>query len=314
MGRVKILGKEVNYRPYMDGMYMDKIQIRLMNDKTFIRIFQKNLTDKMYSVFKDTVNPTIVHEDNMVLSVSGMSGSGKSATLISLIHNVIPERFTAENVCFFDSQILKLAKIVPRDTFIVRDEGIDKATFGVGSQRTSRQLQVLTETCRKAGLSLVFIEPEFRENQMAKYYLEVVDRDIENRITRLAVKDPYTKQYLGAMYVPVLPEQHPILIEYNRKKDRFIQDMRSGRLSESKEDYKSLAREMAEKIDLDIFAKKKERLMFIRSELPNLTNSETDMVATFMEVIIKHGTEALIGEQKEEYDDEEEEPDEEEKE
>lgn len=311
MARVKILGKEVNYRPYMDGMYMDKIQIRLMNDKTFIRIFQKNLTDKMYSVFRDTVNPTIVHEDNMVVSVSGMSGSGKSATMISLIHDVIPERFTADNVCFFDSQILKLAKIVPRDTFIVRDEGVDKATFGVGSQRTSRQLQVLTETCRKAGLSLVFIEPEFRENQMAKYYLEVVDRDIENRITRMAVKDPYTKQYLGAMYVQVLPEQHPILLEYNRKKDRFIQDMRSGRLSESKEDYKSIAREMAEKIDLDIFTKKKERLMFIRSELPNLTNSETDMVATFMEVILKHGTEALIGEQKEEYD-EEEEPDEEE--
>lgn len=294
MAKIKINGREYNYRPYMDDMYMEKLKIRLMNDRTFVRVFQNNITDKFMNSLKKIVDPNILHEQNMILSVSGEPGSGKSTGVISLIKEVIPNRFNHKNVCFFDSQILKLAKGLPRDSFIVRDEGVDKATFGVGSQRTSRQLQVLGETCRKAGLSLVFIEPEFRDNELSKYFLEVVDIDVENRITRFAVKDNYTKQYIGALYICVLADDHPDIIAYNLKKDQFIKDMREGKLTGAKEDYKSMAKKIVKKIDLEIFSKKKERVAFIRTELPNITNAEIDMVATFVEIIIKHGTEALI--------------------
>lgn len=293
MGKINIFGKNYNYVPYQNPMYLEKLKIRLINDKTFIRVFQNDITDKFYDTLKEIVDPNILHEMNSVLSVSGESGSGKSSMIISLLKQIIPNRFTYKNICFFDSQVLRLAKEIPRDSFIVRDEGVDKAIFGVGSQRTSRQLQILTETCRKAGLSLIFIEPEFRENEMSKFYLEVVDMDIENQITRVAVKDNYTKQYIGAIYVSFIGKDHPDIIEYEKVKDKFIEDMKAGKLTEAKEDYRKMAGEVVENINIEIFSKKKDRMAFIRSEYPNLTNAEIDMIATFVEVIIKHGEDAL---------------------
>jgi len=276
-----------------------------MNDKTFIRVFQNDVTDKFFKELSDVVDPTILHTMNSVISVYGGTGTGKSIIVMSILKKVIPERFSYKNMCFFDSQILNMAKKLPKDSFIVRDEGVDKAIYGVGSQRTSRQLQVLTETCRKAGLSIVFIEPEFRDNELSKYYLETFDMDVDNRLTRVAVRDNVTKQCIGAIYVPVLPEDDEDWVRYNEIKDQFIEDMKAGKLKESKEDYKSMAQELVKKIDLDLFSKKKERLAFIRTELPTLTNAEVDMVATFVEILIKHGISALTENDEEEEKEEE---------
>lgn len=287
MGKIKILGREYNYVPYQSQMYMDKLRLRLIADRTFVRVFAIDLTDKFISEMKDIVNPNFLHEMNSIWSVSGLSGTGKSLLVMSLCKMLVPERFSYKNFCFYDAQILEKAKEIPRDSFIIRDEGVDKAIYGVGSQRTSRQLQVLVETARKYGLNIVFIEPEFRVNEITKYYIETVDIDYENRITRCAVKDPVTMQYLGAIYVPVLPEKDKDWIKYNEVKDKFIDDMREGKLVGAKEDYKAIAKDLAEKINVDIFAKKNERLAFIQSELPTMTNAEIKIIHTFVEIILK---------------------------
>jgi len=293
MVKIKIFGKEVDYKPYMDEMYIPQMKIRLISDKTFIRVFKNNITDNFINTLKKVVDPEHLHEQNMMLSVSGKTGSGKSIVVISLCKLITPTRFSYKNVCFFDTQIINIASTLIRDSFIIRDEGVDKAVFGIGSQRTSRQLQVLGETCRKSGLNLIFIEPEFRENELAKYYLETVDMDIVNRITRVAVKDSYTKQYIGSIYIPVVDDDNDDWIKYNEIKDKFIEDVKTGKLNEGKLDYKDIAKEVVSKIDLDVYEKKKERLAFIRTEFPNFTNSEIDIISTFVEVIIKSGKEAI---------------------
>jgi ABC-type dipeptide/oligopeptide/nickel transport system ATPase component len=290
MAKVTIFGEEIEYKPYYDKLGMHKLKIRLANDKTLTRAFKYNLTDPFFESLKNIVNPKFHHEENSVLSVYGLSGTGKSQAIMSICKIATPDRFTYKNMCFFDSHVLKLASQVERDTFIVRDEGVDKAVYGVGSQRTSRQLQVMVETCRKYGISPVFIEPEFRRNEMAKQYLETLDIDYENRITRLILREPSNLTCIGSIYVPVLANDDKDWVQYNLVKDKFISDMREGKLKESKEDYRTLAKNVLEKMDLEVFRRKKDRLNFIRVEFSNYTNSECDIIATFVEVFIKNGT------------------------
>ena len=296
MGKIKIFGKEYNYVPYQSKMYLEKLKVRLMNDKSFARVFSNNITDNFFSELKDIVDPNILHEQNMILSLSGETGTGKSIVGMSIAMLVVPQRFSYKNVCFFDSEILDIASELPRDTFVIRDEGVDKAVYGMGSNRTSSQIQVLGETSRKAGLSLIFIEPEFKENDLAKYYLETVDMDVENRLTRVAVIHKQTKTYMGAIYVPVIADDNEDWIEYNKVKDKFIEDVKSGKLTHAKQDYKSMAIEVFNSIDLEVFKNKKQKMVYIRTEYPNLTNAECETIGVYLDIVILKGIEAIYNE------------------
>jgi hypothetical protein len=213
--------------------------------------------------------------------------------MISLVKLVIPERFTYKNICFYEHKIAEIAKDLPRDTFAIKDENPDKAVHGAGSDRISMDFKVLVESVRKYGLSIILIEPAEKENDVVKWYLETVDIDYENRITRLALKDPKTKSYLGAVYIPVVPNDDYDWVEYNKIKDKFIDDRRAGNYTGAKDDYTSLARELVKKLDTDIFTKKNERLIFVQSQFPSFTNQEIKIIHCFVEVILKGGDASL---------------------
>lgn len=227
--------------------------------------------------------------DNWMLT----HNTGKSIVVISLAKLLVPQRFTYKNICFYDAKILELAKDVPRDSIIIRDENPSKAVYGAGSQRIEMDIMVLAETVRKYGLSLILVEPSEKQMDIVKWYLETVDIDYENRITRMAVKDPYTKQYLGAIYIPVLPSDDPDWVEYNKVKDQFIKDVRAGRMSGAKTDYASLAKKIAKDIDTAVFSKKGDRLVYIQSVHPTFTNQEIKIIHTFVEIILQGGEDAL---------------------
>ncbi|MCJ7816853.1 MAG: hypothetical protein MUP55_03260 [Candidatus Aenigmarchaeota archaeon] len=227
--------------------------------------------------------------DNWMLT----HNSGKSMSVISLAKQIYPTKFSYKNICFFDSKVLELAPAIPRDSIIIRDENPSKSVYGAGSQRIEMDIVVLSETVRKYGLSLIFVEPSERQMDIVKWYLETVDIDYDNRITRLAIKDPHTKTFLGAVYVPVLQASDPDWIEYNKIKDAFIDDVRKGNYSGAKADYTSLARKVASKIDTNIFRKKQDRLVYVQSMFPTFTNQEVRIIHTFVEIIIKGGDSAL---------------------
>lgn len=286
---VKVLGKTIEYIAYKDPLYMDRLAIKLSNNKSYLRLFRRNLTDNFYNMLKQTVDPKHHHEQNIIICVFGQTGSGKSSVAMAICKNTTPDRFSYRNMCFFDMQVIKMASEVPRDSFIVRDEGVDKAVYGVGAIRTSRQLQVLTETCRKFGLNLVFIEPEFRVNELAKYYIETWDMDMDNRITRCALIEATSKQCIGALYIPVLDENDDDWLVYNKIKDKFIEDIKAGKLTEGKEDYREIAKKMYSMIDFELYDTKGKRKTLIRAEYPSLTIGETQMIADFVEVMLKNG-------------------------
>lgn len=270
----------------MDNMYKYRMVLRIQSEPSFANVFKIDVTEPLIKDLSNICNPKHQFRSNTIINISGSSGSGKSKTTISLGKQIFPN-FSEKNVFFFDQEILDNAKKFPPDTLLIRDENPSKATFGMGSIRVRTQVGLMAETCRKAGLNLAFIEPSFVQDSISKLYLETVDMDINNRITRLAVRDTHSLKYIGAMYIKVIDDNDPISIKYEKRKDAFIESIKDGTHKGAKADYESMAKGILEEIDLDIYSKPKERKAFIISKYPTLTTSEHDLILTLMNIQIK---------------------------
>jgi len=289
MVKVDIIGRIIDYKPYQDGLYRRRMMMKILANRSFLRVFRPgdNITNEFIQTLRDVIDPNHHFEQNIVLAMHGLSGSGKSAVMMSLIKEVIPDRFSHENFCFTDKQILEQAENLPKNSFVVRDEGTAKAIYGEGSMRTANQLQLLVETCRKYGLNIGLVEPGFVKYDVAKYYLETVDMDLGNRITRVAIREPETLQYLGAIYVPVLPESDPDWIAYNVRKDEFIENMMQGRIADAKLDYEKLVTELVRDCDTEMYKNKGERLSFVKQKFPHFTLGEIKTISALFEVQLR---------------------------
>lgn len=286
--KVEIFGKVCDYKPTSDEITKEEIKLKLIENHSFRRVFKNNVTDKFFNSMKHIVDPNVGHEDNFILSISGKSGSGKSATGLSMAKIIIPNNFNYKHMCFFNAEIKKLVKDLPRDSVIIRDEGTDKATFGVGSIQESSELQLIVESSRKKGLSLIFIEPTERRNDVVKFYLEMVDRDTKNRISRVAIKEPTDMRYIGAIYVPIVNEWDYDLIKYNERKDKYIDDLSQGKMNGSKMNPKDMAKELYEKVNVDVYKKPKERRAWLTAKYPHYTGGQIDLIYTWLEMLIRN--------------------------
>jgi len=287
---INIEGINYEYRADHSPLDLERIKIKLYECRTYSNVFTKDLTNAFMSTMRGIVDPTQKHEENTIWEVCGLSGSGKSRAVISLAKKLTPKTFSYKYIVFYDQHILDIAKDVPRDSFIIRDEAVK--VFGVGSNRIATDMHTLSETCRKFGINLAFLSPAEKSIPVAKFILETTDVDYKNEITRLALKDPVTDRYLGGVYVKVLPADDYDWIMYNKAKDEFIESIKDGKRA-GKSDFRAIAKEMYEKIDENVFRTKKQRLAYLKAELNALTNAEIEIVATFLEILIYHGEDAL---------------------
>lgn len=301
MKRIEIDGVKYEYNATHSPLDLEKIKIKLYECNSFANVFRTDLTTAFDKTMFDIVNPKVRNEENTIWNVRGDSGSGKSLMTISLAKKYTPKTFTYKNVVFYDQHILDIAKDMQRDSFAIRDEAVK--VFGVGSTRIATDLVTLSETCRKFGINLAFLSPSEREIPVSKWILDVVDKDITNRITRVALKDPATDRYLGAVYVKALDNDDYDWVMYNKAKDDFIDSIKDGKRA-GKSDFRSIAKEMYKKIDENTFRTMKQRLAYLKAELNALTSAEIEIVATFLEILIYHGEDALDKKEKEEKEDE----------
>jgi hypothetical protein len=284
---VDILGRKFDYKPYRDALYKDKMDIRVLANPTFKRVFKRDKTNDFITVIRNVVNPQHRFAENTVWGVSGETGTGKSITIMSLVKLILRKKGVWQLFCFTDKQLLDLASEFERDIFLVRDEDVGKATYGEGSMRTTMQLEVMAETVRKAGISLVFISPRPTVYDIAKYYIETVDMDLNNRITRVALKEATTLQYIGALYIPIIPEDDNDWIQYSKMKDAFIERMKRGEIADTKQDLNNLCQQALAKCDLSLYKNKNERRTFITTLFPNFTTGEIKTIATLLEIRLR---------------------------
>jgi hypothetical protein len=277
-----------DYEPYKDELYRDRMILRIKANKSFKLVFKRNRTRQFFSLITNIVNPDFQFTQNIILSLSGLTGTGKSIVMLSMGKVLFPH-FSWKNIMFFDQEILDNAHKYPKNTLIIRDENPAKAVFGQGSTRTAGQLSVMAETCRKAGLNLAFIEPEFAENGITKYYLETVDMDLKRRITRCALMDGYTKQFIGAVFIPVVPEDDEDWVKYNEYKDEFIEKVKKGDYSGSKLDYRSIAQECLDDEEFYKYRNKTEKKAYLVQKYPNYTSGEIETILALINVITREG-------------------------
>jgi hypothetical protein len=274
------------YKPYKNNMYVHKMLMRLKQNPSFKNVFNVDLTQPIIKDLKLIADPTHLFRQNTIMNLSGETGSGKSMSLISLALDVFKD-FNENNIFFYDQEILDKAHKFPQDTLLIRDENPQKSIFGIGSNRTSSQIGVLAETCRKAGLNLGFVEPEFIQTGITKLILETVDMDVERRLTRLAVRDTRTLDYMGAMYIKVVDEDNSVWVKYNKIKDNFIDDIKMGVMSKSKLNPKNIAKKIYDEINVEVYKTKKERKIFIIDKFPNYTSGEIDLISTNLEIMLR---------------------------
>lgn len=286
---VRVEGREYDYQPYMDDFYEDKMKLRIQNNKSYKRVFQRNVTIKFINTVKKITNPNFQFTQNILFSVNAETGGGKSTMVISLGAKYFPH-FSADNIFFFDQEILDHADEFPANTLLIRDENPSKGIFGQGSTRTAGQLVTLYETSRKAGLNLAFIEPEFQPNPIIKYYLSIVDLDLKNRITRCGLMESETFKYLGAVFIKILDDDDPILIRYEEKKDKFIEKMKKGDFGGSKLNYKEIARDMLADPVFSSLKNKAEKKAILIDKFQNITTGEVETILAMVNIIKREGS------------------------
>lgn len=285
--QIEIEGQKYDYQQYKDALYKERMVLRIQNNKSYLKVFKKDLTKKFTSIIKNTVNPKYQFTQNILLSISGSTGSSKSSSIISLGEQYFPH-FSVKNIFYYDQSILDNIHKFKPNTLLIRDENTAKGEYGLGSNRSIAQLSRLYETSRKAGLNIALIEPEFAPNPIIKYFLSTVDMDLNNRITRLALIESESYKCLGAIFVKILPDSHPLMVEYEKNKDEFIEQMRTGK-TKGKISYKDLAKDCLDDLEFDKYKNKTERKAYLLNKFPNYTTGEIETILAMVNVIKREG-------------------------
>lgn len=272
----------MEYKPYRNELYKFRMLQRLKTNKSFRNIFRYDLTE----LFNDYLNSVVNNPNfmtNTIISIYGETGSGKSLCGFTLGKNNF-QNFSDRNMFFYDQEILDNAQHFNRNTLIIRDENPRDAMFGIGSNRIRTQFSLLAEVCRKYGLNLFLIEPTLTISEISKFYLETIDMDIKRRITRVGLIDPKTMEFLGAVYIKVVPESDKDWIAYNDRKDSFIDSIRLSDYSGGKANYDNIIDKIIDTGDLFGCKTKSERISVITMHNPNLTTSEVKMLSDLITI------------------------------
>jgi len=297
------------YKPDRDALYRERTLEWYSMHPSFAKVLasRKNpkydLTDKLEAYFRDMTNPNRAFVSNVIINISGQTGTSKSMTALSIGKKFFPH-FSWKNMMFFDNEILEEAPTFAKSTLLIRDENPATSIFGEGSMRTTSQLSLMVEVSRKAGLNIAFIEPSYVKSDLAKLIFETVDIDSKHRITRLAVRDVRSEKYIGAFYVKVVAEDDHDWIQYSRKKDAFIEAIKKGKFEGAKGNPETIAIELLKEINLEVYRNKKERQIFVQRKFPSYTNGEIRTIATLMEIKIRESKNSGIPIGEEPTDDE----------
>lgn len=277
------------YKADRDEISRTRFYLRLRMDRSYARIVKRDITEQFTKLIENTVNPAAHYTQmrNLILSVYGETGSGKSNSIMAIGKRFFPH-FSHKNVFFYDQEIIEKAHEFPRGTLIIRDENPARAIYGVGSQRIPEQVGVMIETCRKHGLNIALVEPSFTENPVTKFYLETFDMDPVQRISRLGVRDPNTKMFIGGIFVKAMDEDDPDWIEYGKKKDAFIEDIKRGRMSASKLNYDQIVSDIIATMDPGLYLNKAERKAHLVQRFPTWTTGEIRTLSDLLEVAIRN--------------------------
>jgi hypothetical protein len=284
------------YHPDLTEIERRKLRLEMEADENFKRIFRGkkrkwDITRELIAEAKVRYNPSINEENHCVWETYGLTGTGKSNAMISLVRLIHPT-LKVENIFFHDEQILQALEHLGRPDWIIRDENIGGANYGAGSNRVRSQLGAVTQTLRKRCIGFTFIGTQPAELDTTQYLFRSIDKDRKMRMTRFAVKDPQSGNYLGFVYIKVMDELDPFWVEYNARKEKFMQSIIMQDYTAGKPQYQTYIDLILKDIDITKYRKKAERKIFIAQKFTHLTKGEQNDLSIMLEMQLRNQEDA----------------------
>jgi hypothetical protein len=205
----------------------DTIELKEQTDQTFAM----NFLEKPYTeIFFDILNQRRNNPEHcIIISMSGLQGSGKSMSAITLACYLDP-KFSADRIFFGYDDLVHNRQTLPDNCCVVVDE--QSQTYGIDAHRIMIVLQNLKEQLRKRGISFIFCSPViYEEAKSSMFIIETIFIDEETREVVAALKDRDGLVY-GHVRIPhplkPIDEQGglatPELIKtYQAKKDEHLE-------------------------------------------------------------------------------------------
>lgn len=238
----------------------------------------KNITKMVMQKYDLRINGAIL--DHAITSIKGETGSGKSMCSISLNLMLFGDTFTSEYIKFTNNDILELCKEIKQKRGAIQDE--QPESVGMGSYREATEMKNLEEITRKYQLSLTFNAPTERIHETAHFNLEIIEKSTISRVLHVAVFDRKIEQYMGFIIIPVLPDKHPLIVEYIKKKDLFIQS--TLKRSNTRLDVKTMFKQLSEHPDIGKAKNKNHINVIVKGLFPTLTTQEHKYLSDYYDL------------------------------
>jgi len=286
------MGEEVTWD--IDRIDMGIKQARLYADPSLENAYNSalNFTIDFWKKLKGKYKFGV--EDHVVIFIYGQQGLGKSSVAIEILEEL--GIFTVDNIGFSNDEVMEAVRLKKASTVIMRDESID--VFGVGSRRMEATIGNTIETCRKAGLSFLFLRPTYEHIDGVHFVLEVLQRNNARRITHCALRDLETNYCIGFVLfniketnnteTPELIKHKKLWDEYIEKKNIFIDKIREQQAGGVNiGDKAEYCLQKLKECDPEgkIYIKMGERFLFIKEQFPNYTTKELELIKIKMEML-----------------------------
>ena len=148
------------------------------------------------------------------------------------------KKLVVEDILFSTEEILQRSKVIGMNHTLIRDE--QTLGSGMGSDREKQEQENLEDTTRKFGLNIIFCSPNTRDHTTAHYNLEIICINKKERLTKIAIIG-YNGLYMGYFVLKVIDDDDPIWIEYEKRKDKFIEAVLGRRMERLSLDVRSIA-------------------------------------------------------------------------
>jgi len=203
---------------------------RLVKNKTFGRAFleEYDMTNDFYNIMNTKTKGKI--EDHFVGEITGLQGIGKSRVTQQIIKKNWGH-ISMNNIVFRFEDAIQRCRKIQKKSFLIVDEQV--LGFGVGSDREMQEIQNIIEVTRIHGLSLFFCSPTTRHHPSIHYNLEVLQRNIEYRLSKVLIKKQ--NAVLGYIIIRIPQDKNDSfwINQYEPAKKKFVETFLSrqhGRL------------------------------------------------------------------------------------
>lgn len=226
------------------------------------------------------------HNANIIVSIIGQTGTGKSYAALSLAEffsELLNSNFDIKNLDYDINSILKRINEFKKDNTVIMDEQTEE--FGAGSGSLRMELKNFEETMRKRRINFIYCSPSLRTHTH-QFVLKTYGIDYELKLSRLLVY----KNYLTGNEIPLgyitlaLPSKH-LIDEYEKKKDEFL-DMVQKRETHIQKVKEKIAEELIKDKKYLSLKNKSQKMAYIRM-LPacaNLPISAVEEIVSLAEI------------------------------